>query len=307
MRLFLFKLTLFFAPILLSLGLVEYGLSRLPTGYEKKRRLLEQHISDARVLVTGSSHAFRAVQPSLFGGVPAYNTAYVNQDIYYDTRIVLRYLPRAANLRLVMVSVSYFSFEVVTEDSIAAQRVPFYTRFWDIPPATPGPRAADYSFIALHGAERTRTLLWNGFHSREGEDIDPLGHAALPHRNVSAVQSGAVAITRHHGNMKAANVQKTVHWMEEMLDALQSRGVAVVLITTPVSPSYRERIDPAALHRMQDAIEHLRREYGLEYRDYSADPRFAFRDFADSDHLADRGAEKFSLILKDEIVSRYIR
>ena len=40
---------------------------------------------------------------------------------------------------------------------------------------------------------------------------------------------------------------------------------------------------------------------------YSADPRFGLEDFTDSDHLAVRGAEKFSLILKDEIVSRYVR
>ena len=307
MRRFFLKLFLFLAPILLALGLVEYGLSRLTTGYETKRRLLERHVGDARVLVTGSSHAYYAVQPRLFG-VPAYNTAYVSQDIYYDTRIVLRHLPRARNLRLVIVSVSYFSFEAVTEDSIEARRVPFYKRFWGIPPATPGRWAADYSFIALHGAERTRRHLWDGFRNSDAEEIDPAGgNAVLPRSNPNAVRNGAVTVARHHDSMKVGNLGKTVRWMEEMLDASRARGVPVVLVSTPVAPSYRERLDPAAYQRMQDAVGGLCRKYGLEYRNYMADSRFALEDFADSDHLAARGAEKFSLILRDEVVSRYVR
>jgi len=307
MRRFFLKLTLFLAPILLALGLVEYGLSRLQTGYEAKRVYLERNVEEARVLVTGSSHAYYAVQPRLFG-VPAFNTAYVSQDVYYDTRIVLRYLPRARNLRLVVVSVSYFTFEGIMEDSIAAPRVPFYKRFWGIPPATPGRRAADYSFIALHGAERTRAHLWDFFRNSDAEFIDPAGgNAVLPRSNPNAVRSGAVAVARHHGSMKVGNIEKTVRWMGEMLDALSARGVAVVLITTPASESYRERIDPAAYARMQEAVGGLCRRYGLEYRNYFADSRFAPEDFADSDHLAARGAEKFSLILKEEVVSRYVK
>lgn len=306
MRRFLLKLLLFLGPIVLALGLVECGLSRLQTGYATKRGLLERNIGGARVLVTGSSHAYYAVQPRLFG-VPAFNTAYVSQDIYYDTRIVLRYLPRAPNLRLVVVSVSYFSFEAVTEDSMAAPRVPFYTRYWDIPPATPGRWAADYSYIALHGAERTRAHLWDFFRNSDAEHIDPEGgNAVLPVSNRNAVESGAVAVARHHSSMKVHNLPKTVRWMEEMLAALQARGVAVVLITTPVSRSYRERIDPAAYARMQEAVGGLCRKYGLEYRNYLADSRFTPEDFADSDHLVARGAEKLSLILRDEVLSRYV-
>lgn len=307
MRRFLLKLLLFLAPIVLALGLVEYGLSRLQTGYGTKRRLLEQNIGEARVLVTGSSHAYYAVQPRLLG-VPAFNTAYVSQDIYYDSRIVLRYLPRAHNLRLVVVSVSYFSFEAVVEDSMVADRVPFYTRYWDIPPATPGRWLADYSFIALHGAERTRAHLWDFFRNSEAEYIDPSGgNAVLPRSSRRAVENGAVAVARHHSTMKVGNLPKTVRWMEELLEALRARGVAAVFITTPVSPSYRERIDPAAYARMQEAVAGLCAVYGLEYRNYLGDSRFGLEDFADSDHLVARGAEKFSLILRDEVVSKYVR
>lgn len=307
MRRFLLKLTVFLAPVLLALGYVEYRLSRVRTGYETKREYLERNIGEARVLVTGSSHAYYAVQTPLFG-VPAFNSAYVSQDVYYDTRIVLKYLPRAANLKLVIVSLSYFSFEGVMEDSVSAPRVPFYQRYWGIPPATPEFRLADYSFIALHGPQRTRALLWDCFRDSGAEHVDPAGgHAVLPNFNLNAVMNGRVTVARHNVSMKAGHVARNVRYLEEMLDALRARGVAVVLVTPPASRSYHENLDPAAYGRMQDAIRALRLRYGLEYRNYLSDPRFDLEDFADSDHLVKRGAEKFSLILRDEVVSRYVR
>jgi hypothetical protein len=306
MRRFLLKLALFLAPILLALGLVEYELARVPTGYEAKRRYMEQNIGEARVLVTGSSHAYYAVHPRLFG-VPAFNTAYVSQDVYYDTRIVLKYLPRAPRLKLVIVSVSYFSFEGRMEDSASSWRSPFYQRHWGIGPASPGFRLKDYSRVAQYGAERTRGLLWERFRNRSAEHIDPDdGHAVL-RPNPADLTRGKVAVRRHHTVMKVENIERNVRHLGEMFDALRARGVAAVLMTPPVSRSYYEHMKPDTYRRMQDATLDLCRRYGLEYRNYIADARFTPEDFADSDHLNARGAEKFSLILRDEVVSKYVR
>jgi hypothetical protein len=307
MRRFALKLALFLAPILLALGLVEYELSRVPTGYAAKRLYLERNIGEARVLVTGSSHAYYAVHPRLFG-VPAFNTAYVSQDIYYDTRIVLKYLPRAENLRLVIVSVSYFSFEARMDDSASSWRAPFYRRHWGIGEAPPGFRLSEYSYIAQYGVERTRGLLWELFRNRASEEISPEdGHSVLRGMHPAGVLRGKVAVASHHTVMKVENVERNVRHLGELFDALRARGVAAVMITTPVSQSYREHMRPDTYRRMQEAVSDLSRRYGLEYRDYLADARFTPDDFADSDHLNARGAEKFSLILKDELVSRYVR
>lgn len=307
MRRFLLKLTLFLAPVLLALGVVEYELARVPTGYAAKRRHLERHVGEARVLVTGSSHAHYAVHPRLFG-VPAFNTAYLSQDVYYDTRIVLKYLPRAANLKLVVVSVSYFSFEGRMDDSAASWRAPFYQRYWGIGHAAPGFRLRDYSHIALYGVQRTRRLLWDRFRNSEAEYIDPEdGHSVLPRPSPAEVLKGKATVGRHHTIMKVENVEQNVRHLGELFDALRARGVAAVLITTPVSRSYYEHMKPETYRRMQDAAADLCRRYGLEYRNYLTDARFGPEDFADSDHLNARGAEKFSLILKDEVVSKYVR
>jgi hypothetical protein len=37
---------------------------------------------------------------------PAFSLAYVSQDLYYESRIVLKYLPQAKEVRLVIVPIS---------------------------------------------------------------------------------------------------------------------------------------------------------------------------------------------------------
>ncbi len=43
-------------------------------------------------------------------------------------------------------------------------------------------------------------------------------------------------------------------------------------------------------------------KYNLGYYNYLKDDRFSAEDFFDSDHLNTRGAEKFSRLLRDEII-----
>lgn len=57
---------------------------------------------------------------------------------------------------------------------------------------------------------------------------------------------------------------------------------------------------------MQNEIRALTERHGLEYYNYLKDERFGVEDFQDGDHLNTKGAEKFSLILKDEVIARYV-
>src|SRR5438445_8545181 len=97
---FISKLIIFLSPILLVLGLVERRLTLVPSGYMIKRMYLERNIYRAQVIITGSSHSYYGIKPQMLG-VPAFSIAYVSQDIYYDTKILLKYLPQARSAKLV--------------------------------------------------------------------------------------------------------------------------------------------------------------------------------------------------------------
>jgi hypothetical protein len=297
------KLTIFLTPIALMAGLVEYRLRSLPNGYTMTRAYLEQSIERDQILITGSSHAYYGIKPELLG-VPTFNLAYIGQDVYYDNRILLRYLPRARNLRLVIVTVSFFTFETRSETAVAeAWRTSFYYHFWDIPHVSFRFRLADQSLIALYG---TRDVLWKGFHLASAENVDENGGNAVFRVSNPASVTDRLQINRHNSSMNPQYAVENAQYLAEIFDALKARSIRAVIVTTPCFRTYYGNMDPQAYRRMQNQVGILRQRYGLEYYDYLTDPRFTLEDFADSDHLSTMGAEKFSRILRDDVVKKYL-
>jgi hypothetical protein len=304
---FVSKLIIFLSPFLLLLGLVEHRLALTPTSYKVKRSYLEQNIAKAQVIVTGSSHSYFGIKPQMLGA-PAFSIAYVSQDIYYDTRILLKYLPQATNAKVVIIPISYFTLEIMLEDSPEVWRTSYYYEFWDIAHASPGFRIADHSLIALYGVQQSRSWLWSGIPITNPEAIDESGGTAgMGGTNVASVMDARTTLKRHSSGMKLQYAAQNRHYLEELFNALRARGISIVIITTPCFHSYYENMDHEVYALMQDEIQSLRRTYGLEYRNYLTDSRFTMDDFADSDHLSTVGAEKFSRILKDEVVREYIK
>lgn len=303
MRRFLVKLAIFLTPLLLMLFLIEYRLRRIPNYDIVKRNYLERSINDVEVFVLGSSHAYCAINPRLLGS-HAFSIAYYNQDTYYDTRIMLKYLPRAGKAKLVIVPISYFTFERMLEYNVADWRISYYYRFWDIPYETRKFRFEDYSLIALYGFEQTRVFLLKGFEEKVDETG---GYAALQKQNTRAILNPRPTLDLQHRYMQTKFIPRNVQYLSEMFDALKARDIKAVIVTTPCFHTYYENMKPETYQRMQDEIQALCQKYQLEYYNYLKDPRFPMDDFYDSDHLNARGAEKFSQILRDEVVSKYVK
>jgi hypothetical protein len=299
---FVLKLTIFLSPILLMLGVIEHKLAGIRTGYEVKRAYLERGIADARVIVTGSSHTYVGVKPDLLG-VPTFNMAFPSQDIYYDTKIMLKYLPQAKNAELVVVAVSYFSFEYRMENSIEPWRTSFYYRFWGIPTSSGKHKIGDFSSIALYGIKPTRDLVWSGFPDASEYQMDESGgNTRLMKPDLSAVMDTRVTLP-----VNINNIPINTRYLEELLDALKARGIQAVFITTPCFRSYYDNMNREVYGRMQDQVGVLSQKYSLKYYNYLKDLRFTVEDFYDNQHLSIRGAEKFSQILRDEVVRKYIK
>jgi hypothetical protein len=83
--------------------------------------------------------------------------------------------------------------------------------------------------------------------------------------------------------------------------------VEVVFITTPVLPTYYKFIDREIERKNTLAINGLCNKYSCKYFNYFRDDRFTEKDFYDNDHLNFIGAEKFSGIINDEIISEIKR
>ena len=106
-KLWWLECVLFPLPLLVVLGFVENRLDRRPNLYTDKRDNAERQAPRAEILVSGSSYAFYGINPAQFDR-PAVNLGCVSQDVYYDTRLTLKYAPQMPRLKLAIVCLSCF-------------------------------------------------------------------------------------------------------------------------------------------------------------------------------------------------------
>jgi hypothetical protein len=310
MKRFFIKGLIFVSPLVLLLSFIEYRLSKVPNGYNTKKKFLERGISKYEVLITGSSHTFTGINPSLLD-CPAYNIAYLGQSLYYDSQLVLKYLDEMRSLKLLVVSISYQSLEYrLSHNRNDSWRADFYYRYYGIP--GDGERGAwfdpaRHSFIALYGVDESRLYVRNGFRPRIEGKIDENGWGNIGQLSNITGEIVKDRIAHHHSIMRAEVIDGNLKLLGNMFEKVRAKNVAIVIVTPPISEAYADNISPERYARMQDGIERLRKPYGVEYFNYFFDRRFAAEDFRDSDHLNAKGAEKLSRIIRDEFVTRYVK
>jgi hypothetical protein len=271
--------------------------------YVVKRHRLEAAAGRIQVLVTGSSHAHEGIVPALVHS-NAFNLAAVSQSLRYDCALVHRHAPRLPALRLVVVPVSYFVLQSELDRGPEAWRAYYYLHYDGIPHrdwrldthlrnwSAWELFGRDFGLSALRGA--APELVADRYDDAGGlrperrpPPIDPKG-VPDPHGS-NAVRAAA----RHHAGMNPALVAGNRARLAELLAEMKRRGVDVVFVTLPVSTAYRSAQRPETVALNAATLEGPRREFGTEWHDYSADPRFADRDFQDADHLGAEGAAKF--------------
>ena len=302
------KLLLLALPFLALSAVVELGLRRMPSTYSVKKAIIERRLADTEILITGHSQSLEGIDPAILGP-NAVSVANLSQSLYYDARVVSLYLDRLPRLRLVVIPLSYFSLRYRLPDSAEPWRMFFYRATWGIPEESP-PRCRlhprNYLVLLTYGNLAAGRSLLRGFHADPG--IDENGWQPVrendPNKEFSINDATARArVAFHAAAMREEAVGPNLRDLDDLLGRLKACGVRVVLITTPVFETYRRNMDRTVFDEMTRAATSLASRQGFPFRDYFADERFTLDDFYDNDHLNARGAEKFSRILRDELVS----
>ena len=305
------------APFAILVGLFEVRLAKAPAPnqFAAKKCLLERQKQRVEVLVLGSSHSVHGILPSLLGE-PAFNLSGVSQSLYYDHALLAKYLIKMPSLKLVVCPVSYFSLEWQLDESIESWRCYYYRYEWGLPHRDWHMtwHARNFSGYCLCGSELGRKNILFGKIKDATTDFDLYGgwtnrpfvsdnlkdSGMGPHLPESAV----VALKRHHSGMKQEQLPENAQILTDILRQVKYRGIGLVLVTLPVSRYYADGMNSGAYQRMQATLRQVTATDGVEYLNYTFDRRFSDADFYDADHLNALGAHKFSLILRDEVISR---
>ncbi|MEH1739350.1 hypothetical protein V6948_04030 [Fusobacterium varium] len=102
------------------------------------------------------------------------------------------------------------------------------------------------------------------------------------------------------------NSNSEVRTLIKILEYIESKEYIPVLITTPYTYFYNEKIGKNTFQRnIYDNIEYINKNFNKNflYLDYSHDKRFEnnFEYFRDSNHLNEKGAEYFTEILLEDL------
>lgn len=306
------KIIIFSIPILILVGVLECGLSRLPNIYNIKNISFKKGLADWEILVLGSSHEFDGVNTQLFGRT-SYNLAIPNQSIYYGAQMILKHMDDMPKLKLVIMPISYFSLE----SNLIDVNTVYYSRFWEIPPPPVGRSSVSdfqrFSFIALYN-RRIFSFIRDGFKVKIGLNsqdgiLEDNGWFNVPFESGSKDRinnaTGLVRVRDHLAGMDTQNLYFNQYVLKSFLDELAAKKISVVLITSPVYSTYYLQIQQDKYDSMQKIIKDLSSSYHIKYHNYLMDTRFIKEDFFNNDHLNVSGAEKFSKIIKTEIIDDF--
>jgi hypothetical protein len=237
--------------------------------------------------------------------------ANVSQTLYYDYALLLKYLPKLTKLKIVIIDVSYGSFERFMADFPEYWRCFFYEKVYGIAPKEPvlEPNMifapSRYSYIALYGVEQSRKQLFNNFKINFADNIKPNGWCPSENDEKKRIspQKGKSRVEFHHSIMKSEHFDVNVKYLEDMIVMLKQKQITPVLITTPVYYTYSDYMDKEKYSRYQNKMNLLTIKYNIKYLNYLHDIRFDINDYFNNDHLNTSGAIKFSKILKEDLLN----
>lgn len=268
--------------------------------YRYKHQRLTENSSDISTLILGNSLTYYGIIPSILAD-SAFNLANVSQDFKYDNLVLNNY--PFENLHNLIIQISIASFtDRQFEDSKAWIYARYYKMYMGIDEHSDFSR---YNFelslfpnflSKLHSIFKKKpeiTCDSDGFginlpYERRKTNMDTLGKK-LAELNTAP-------------DFSQVEIQKEK--LAEIIKYCKRRGVRLVFITPPAWRSYRENYDPRQYALMKHLADSISKAENIDYFDFLSDGRFKEEDFFDPVHLNERGARKFSRILRDTLFLR---
>jgi hypothetical protein len=302
------KISLFALPLVLLLVFIEYKLSKIPNTYTQKRIHLEKNLDSIQVLLLGGSQVLFGINPAYIAA-KAFNLSDYDQPLYYDEQLALRYVPKMPQLKMVVISNTYYSFYYHLQHSPEPWRAFYYSRFWDIRPSYLSKwDTRNYSYLALYTPYVAMSYVLKFFKVNLAENMTGAGWIKNDTTNDAQNISdslGKETVKVHNTIIDTSAYAKILTDLEELVSTLQARGIKVVFVTPPVLPTYYKYCDYYILKKNAETFNLLSQKYHSVHYDYFSDSRFIKSDFQDNQHLNFIGSEKFSKILNYDIIQPF--
>lgn len=297
-------------PLIFMLGYLEYRLSFVNTLYYAKRVAFEEQLDQIEVLGTGSSNGLYGVAPEAFSR-KGFNLAFPANEMYYDAKLIEKYLEKMPKLRVVILTVNYSTMGSDDRESTNSWRHFFMRQYFGIPTELSAGRLFDWGFwlnphnfskIALYGVDAKAYANTNFL---TPVDIITSSSGWFNSGDVDAPLAvfGVNAAAAHNVLGDVKNYDRNLGNWETLIPLLKRKNVIPIIVVPPTDVSYYRHLDKAKIGSMNQKLTEFTNRHGIKFVDYTYESRFSLNDYTWEmpDHINQRGAMKFSRMLDEEV------
>ena len=280
----------------------------MDTSYTIKK---EQMVSDGKnveLLILGNSHTARLDPREV--SLNTFNLAQVNQSLYFDKRITLKYIDRLKELKYVLISVdfhslyfsdegirnvwSYYGYGINYKNSLSFPEKMSYLAGYK----------TKYLLEFMRRSFTGKYKVIRGLEVEKEADLSqPIVKGFVPYTNTFDT-SGKLARERasFFNNIVHTSVEhkEILADLEDFIANLKARNIVPILITIPCYAPFRELLDKKVQQQNRTEILALCGKYKIPYMDYFAMP-LSPDCYLDCDHVNGKGSSIVSDSLNGDL------
>jgi len=303
MKNFFLRIFLFCIPIIIIAIGCEIYVRNMPSFYRQKRDQLVANADSIEVLILGSSHAADGVDPNQFT-LYAHNLAFGSQYIYFDRKLVEKYLPDLPRLKYVLLDFDYNS--LYRDHAIETDF--FYKYYYGINYRdrnfykesflqsyfvySPG-LALSMMLNSLKGGAQNAEWI-KGWRNDAGRN-DKIVMSAEKNKLRAEIMDGIVKIWQG-GDF-------VLNEFNDFINFLLSKGITPILVSYPNYSLLKSLLDKSVIERNLRIGNELSQKYQIPFLDFFNDDSFTVSDFVNCDHLNGEGAAKLSKKINEVIMN----
>lgn len=307
MRKFLFLFLIGCVAFLFIAICIELYQAKVINAYTYKYQYMEEKSCKIKTLLLGNSYMENSINPHLMGD-SVFDLAISARWIYYDCKLLEKYISKMTNLHQVIFGMGYAvpfyrSYHFPEENKAFANNEKFnYEKFmhirYDKPPYY-------YWFGLLKDRIRMTSLLNDDkefLDALERDTLGYIGYDCLFEQQIGDWKTKQnIDPTIIHNPHAKEQIGEYTRFLMDMAKLCQQNGVRFIVITPPCHDSYNDNVRQEGLDILYGMIEKVRSEYPIEYKDYLQDKEFrADSIYFNCSHLNSIGADMFALRVKKD-------
>lgn len=278
-------------------GVVEFYQPQVDNNYSYKYWYMENHRHKVVTLVLGDSYMENAINPSLMGE-GTFTLASSSRWIYYDDKLLEKYISDMPNLKQVVLGMGYkppyfksYHYQLDSNEREKNEHEKYmYEKFMHV-----GYDDNSNHWLGLYrGYIDYRTLMSNLL-------CDSLGYERVDGQSVIWQTEHNVDPNVIYNEYAKEQIAEYTGYLKDMARLCHLHKVRFIVITPPCHNSYNVNVKKEGLDILHGIIENVRSEYPVEYIDYLQDERYrADSLYYNCSHLNSIGADIFALRVKED-------